>query len=195
MTRAPLPTPTDLDGFMRSLDRFRSNPPAVDTALLAWVARGVDLDAQVNGQTLLHRALGSSRIWLVEALLRQGADPMSISQNSSAFRAAVCWNETVAVLAMLNTGRVDVHQRDIKGRTILHAAAHNGNVAVIEALMSAGVNGLTPDADGVSALDLYETAHTRHALESHRAEASLRLNVWRLEQSLPPPTSRPRSRM
>lgn len=172
MRDIPLKTPRDLADFINLAERFKKRPDYLSIMLVALVARGVDLNEPVHGQTVMNRALSTQRTWLVEALLSAGADPMASTSGVPAFRAAVSWNETRAVVAMLETGRVEVNHVDGRGNLATHDAATNGNTLLLKSLLAYGGQALTPNANGETALEVFERLHVSHAMPAWQQEAA-----------------------
>ena len=179
MREIPLKTPATLADFINLAERFKNRPDYLGMQLVALVARGVDLNEPVDGQTVLNRALSTQRPWLVEALMAAGADPMAPSAGIPGFRAAVAWNETRAVSAMLKTGRVDINHTDARGNLAIHDAAVNGNSLLMKTLLAYGAQALVANLDGETALDVFERLHVSHALHIHQDRA--RLDLSRLD--------------
>lgn len=175
MRDIPLKTPAALADFINLAERFKTRPDYLGLQLVALVARGVDLNEPVDGQTILNRALSTHRPWLVEALMTAGANPMAPSSGTPGFRAAVAWNETRAVSAMLSTGRVEVNHVDERGNLAIHDAAANGNSMLMKTLLAYGAQALTPNLDGETALDVFERLHVSHAHYIHQEKAQREL--------------------
>lgn len=196
MRDIPIKTPENLDDFINLAERFRKRPDNLFRVLVALVARGVDLDAPLDGQTVMCRALATQRVWLVEALLQAGADPMAPARDGvPAFRMAVAWNETQAALAMLETGRVDIQQVDSGGASALHDTAQNGNEHLMQAFLTHGARGFEVNQNGESALDIFERGPASHANHDHKRASQKILDkmdsmarAGLLEGSLPPPS-------
>lgn len=174
----------------------RTNPGRLHILLMAWGARGVDLNAPLEGKTLLYQALLGKHDWFVEGLLAAGADPTAATDGVPAFFTAAFYNETRALSAMLSTGRITpdhLNQASPGGLTAAHMAAENQNPAMLMELVSRGANLFLPNETGKTALDIVE-AWAGHAMEVHAQKAVAFLRTLRpearatwLEGTLPPP--------
>lgn len=188
-------TPTTQQDALALVECCRTNPGRLSTLLLAWRARGLDLNAPLEGKTLLHQAVLTQRHWLVEGLLAAGASPMAPTEGQPAFLVAAYYNEIEAVKAMLETGHVEIHATGIHGQTAAHYAALNGNADLLKLLLAHGANLFLANDSGQTPLDLADS-WTHHTQSVHAAQAMAFLKDVRpraravtLGQALEPPTA------
>ncbi len=180
----------------------RTNPGKLGIFLLAWTARGFNLDEPMGGRTLLHQALQDQKLWLVNGLLAAGADPMALSEGIPASLTAAYYNESQAFRSMLATGRVRVNESDANGNTAGHFAASNGNEDLLNDLLKHQANLLLANHLGSTAMDLW-AAHEAHSQPKLAERARIFANTIRpqartvvLSQELPKvsPSLRPKVR-
>lgn len=187
-------TPTTQREAFGLAECCRTNPGRLHVLLMAWGARGLDLNAPLEGKTLLYQALLGKHDWFVEGLLAAGADPTAATEGVPAFFTAAFYNETRALTAMLATGRIApdcLNQAIPGGQTAAHMAAENQNPAMLMELLSRGANLFLPNEAGKTALDIVET-WAGHAMEVHAKKAVQFLRTLRpearatwLERTLP----------
>ena len=145
-------------------------------ALRLLLARSPAAARQVNadGFTALHLAAYFGTAPCVAALLEAGADPAVAARNAMLvlpLHCAVSRRMTENVRVLLDAGApVDAVQQG--GLTALHAAAHNGELAIVELLLARGADRSIADAAGKSAAQhARDGGHAKVAdlLESGRA--------------------------
>lgn len=154
-SRASLLSASGLDGFIALADSLLNQHPRILARALASAVRdGLDLDAPMDGQTPLCRALASGRKDLVAALLEAGADPMVQHHGLPAFRQAVAYNEVFMVRSMLDSGRVDLGHADEKGNTAFHDACAAGHIDLMEMLFQAHAPVLATNRAGLTGLEV-----------------------------------------
>jgi ankyrin repeat protein len=104
---------------------------------------GTRIDARdVAGSTALHYAILGDQFEAFELLLRSGANMhLQNLYGTSAVHLAASWNRTNMVKTMLASGRVNVNAASkFDGRTMLHAAAANCNLELIQLLVHQGAD-------------------------------------------------------
>lgn len=167
MRDIPIKTPETLKDFQNLAARFATNPAGLRMALIALVARGWDPNEPLDQYYLpLHDALLRRNTPLVCALLDVGADPMRCQPpgETSLLGQAVVWNEVSVVKAMLQTPTADPVAK-INGHTLLHVAAQNGAIEMMEVLVAAGVDPWEPNHEGVTAYDTLAKEQGQHATQ------------------------------
>ena len=107
-----------------------------------------------DGFTALHLSAFFGGVAGARLLLDAGADLDVISRNDFAvapLNSAAAGRIPVALLLVERGADVNVQQRH--GWTALHAAAHNGSMELLEALLAAGADLTLTTDDGVTALE------------------------------------------
>lgn len=209
MRDIPIKTPETLKDFQNLAARFATNPGGLQVALLALVARGWSPNDPLDQHYLpLHDALLRRNTPLVMALLDVGADPMRCQPpgDTSLLAQAVIWDEVSVVKAMLKTPTANPVAK-VKGQTLLHVAAQNGSIGMMEVLVGAGVDPWEPNGEGATAYDALAKEHGSHAtqwgvylefakqLKRLRADALLERLSERLADPDPETAQRPKPRM
>ena len=168
MRDIPIKTPESLESLRGLADFLKTNPGRLDMTMVALVARGWSPNEPIEGHLPLYDALLTERPFLVRALLKVGADPMAQSPKQQPLLwDAVAWNSLDAVRFLLDSDRVDLRWTNETGKTVLHLAASNGSLEVMEALVVAGVDPFEPDEEGVSAAQLLRDNWATHSSSVH----------------------------
>lgn len=117
-----------------SLAASRGNLEVINTLL---IFEDLELNLQDTiGRTALMNAVEGGNSNIVDVLLRRGAAPdlRDLSGATAAFIAAEKGQEEVFTCLMGPDGRVDLAIPDNEGRTLMHVASENGNVAIMQLL-------------------------------------------------------------
>ncbi|KAJ5520881.1 hypothetical protein N7463_001334 [Penicillium fimorum] len=126
-----------LDGCIRSI------------ALL--LQAGAEIDAQVNGRTVLQAAAGRGRLEVVQALLAKQADVNAspAEQNGQTALQAAAGGGRLEVVQVLLAAHAYVNASPAKhnGKTALQAAAAGGHVEVVKTLLAAKADVKAPAAE------------------------------------------------
>jgi uncharacterized protein len=132
------------------------NVPAVRNLLSADLA-AVD-DRGPDGCTALHLAARFGQMEVARLLLGRGADPNAISLNDERvtplYSAVVAKHRDTATL-LLALG-ASPNSVQLGGWTALHAAARNGDQAIVDMLQLRGADPTRASDDGHTAIDLAE---------------------------------------
>ena len=167
MRDLPINTPNTLQDFRNLEARFAKNSGARDMAFLALVARGWDPNTPIEGVLPLYDVLLRKEQGPLEALVRVGVNPMLPGPNGTPLLfQAVSWNDVEAVQALLASPHADPLVK-LNGQTLLHAAAINGSIPVMEMLVTAGVDPWEPNSEGETAYDVLSATWATHAVERH----------------------------
>lgn len=116
-----------------------------------------DLVRKVNkdGWTALHLAAHYGHDRLVKMLLAYGADPNARSQNDLAntpiHAAAAGGSKSLGAIRTLLAYGADVNATQHGGYTALHAAAQNGDRAMVDLLLARGADPAMRSTDGMNA--------------------------------------------
>jgi len=127
-----------------------------DTSTISLLlSKGLDINAQDdNGLTALINSIFNVNRLVTIQLLDRGADPDLVGAfNLTAVSAAVTYNDTESVIAILKKAK-NIDAPDDGDRTSLMWAAYNehDNVAIIQALLDKGANVNLKAKDGSTAL-------------------------------------------
>lgn len=167
MRDLPIFTPHTLQKFRDLEARFATNPGGREIAFLALVARGWDPNAPIEGVLPLYDVLLRKEQGMVKALVKVGANPMLCGPNGAPLLfQAVAWNDVGIVPTLLASPHTDPLAK-LNGQTLLHAAAINGSIPVMEMLVTAGVDPWEPDEQGQTAYDVLSATWAKHASERH----------------------------
>ena len=132
------------------------NLPAVRN-LLSMDLAAVD-DRGPDGSTALHLAARFGQMEVARLLLGRGADPNAISLNDERvtplYSAVVAKHRDTASLLLALGASPNSVQRG--GWTALHAAARNGDQAIVDMLQLRGADPTRASDDGHTAIDLAE---------------------------------------
>jgi hypothetical protein len=126
---------------------FARKDASVDAYAIAKVLidKGADVNAQdVNGTTALSRAVNEEDAVMISLLLKAGAriDLLDKQGRTDLHSACMVKNHNPAIVtALLSAASADsIDRRDRNGRTALHMAITNGNVALVKTLLDAGAD-------------------------------------------------------
>lgn len=126
---------------------FARKDASVDAYAIAKVLidKGADVNAQdVNGRTALSRAVNEEDDAMISLLLKAGArvDLVDKQKRTDLHSACMAKNHNPAVVAALLSAAAtaSIDRRDRSGRTALHMAIANGNVALVKTLLDAGAD-------------------------------------------------------
>lgn len=123
------------------------------------IASGVKINATNHvGATALQIALDESPFHgdaetvgrLVKILLEGGADP-NVGERSVLFTAAMN-GQTEAIQALVNSGKLDIHSRNVSGETALMLAVEKGHVDTARVLVTSGADVNEQDKSGRTVL-------------------------------------------
>jgi len=104
-------------------------------------APSVDINFQVTsgtlaGRTALHLAAASGKLDLVKLLVGSGAALDCLdNEHKNALFSAVKYKRVDVVRFFLSETDLDPRQRDLHGRTVLHAASAGGSLDIVKALL------------------------------------------------------------
>lgn len=116
-----------------------------------------DIDAPFEGEkfTLLHFAIGRSRLDIVQFLLEEDADPDILYQDKTALMYAVKNGETAIVNYLVELG-ISVKVKNKRAKTALHYAAQYGTPEIARLLVENGAKASDTDASGKTPLMIAE---------------------------------------
>ena len=116
-----------------------------------------DIDAPFEGEkfTLLHFAIGRSRLDIVQFLLDQDADPDILYQDKTALMYAIKNNETDIVKFLVDLG-VSVKVGNTRSKTALHYAAQYSTPEIARLLLENGAKATHRDVSGQTPLMVAE---------------------------------------
>ena len=114
-----------------------------------------DIDAPYEGEkfTLLHFAIGRSKLDMVEFLMDEDADPDILYQDKTALMYAIKNNETAIVNYLVDLG-VSVKVKNKRSKTALHYAAKHSTPATVKLLIEHGAKITDADKSGRTPLDI-----------------------------------------
>ena len=110
-------------------------------AVMEMLAAGADVNTpSVDGTTALHWAVYKNDLELVEALLKQGADPdKSNDYHASPMTVAAVHGDFAIMKALVDAGG-DIESPNTEGQTLLMAVARTGNTETARLLLERGAN-------------------------------------------------------
>ncbi len=111
-------------------------------------------------------------VYAVRTRVARGEDPMQWKGKNSPLNAAITRRDREVIRALVNTRPIDLNRVGIGEQSPLQVAAYNGDVDVIELLLSKGADPYRRDENGL-------TAHVN-------AYSSLKRDVWNLFQRVAP---------
>ncbi len=116
-----------------------------------------DIDAPYEGEkfTLLHFAIGRSRLDIVQFLMDEDADPDIFYQDKTALMYAVKKNETAIIKYLVDLG-VSVKIGNKRSKTALHYAAQYSTPEIVRLLVEHGAKINHQDASGQTPLMIAE---------------------------------------
>jgi len=116
-----------------------------------------DIDAPYEGEkfTLLHFAIGRSRLDIVQFLMDEDADPDIFYQDKTALMYAVKKNETAIIKYLVDLG-VSVKVGNKRSKTALHYAAQYSTPEIVRLLVEHGAKVNQQDASGQTPLMVAE---------------------------------------
>ncbi len=116
-----------------------------------------DIDAPYEDEkfTLLHFAIGRSKLDMVEFLLDQDADPDILYQDKTALMYAIKNNETAIIKFLVELG-VSVKVENKRSKTALHYAAQYSTPEIVRLLLENGAKATHSDASGQTPLMIAE---------------------------------------
>ena len=116
-----------------------------------------DIDAPFEGEkfTLLHFAIGRSRLDIVKFLLEEDADPDILYQDKTALMYAIKNGETTITEYLVNLG-VSVKVKNKRAKTALHYAAQYSTPEIARLLLENGAKTTDRDASGQTPFMLAE---------------------------------------
>ncbi len=116
-----------------------------------------DIDAPFEGEkfTLLHFAIGRSKLDMVEFLLDQDADPDILYQDKTALMYAIKNNETDIIKFLVDLG-VSVKVGNTRSKTALHYAAQYSTPEIARLLLENGAKVTHQDTSGRTPLMIAE---------------------------------------
>jgi ankyrin repeat protein len=131
-----------------------------------------------EGMTLLHYAITENTVEMVRYLLKKGADPtIRNNEGNNSFHLAVLFLTDTDVLDLMlgNENKIEIDERNKKGKTALHMAVMDSNTAAAKFLLSNGANPNVADEHGVTPLhvaakyakgmDIVELLLNRHGVD------------------------------
>lgn len=135
--------------LMRALSTTGPAPEGTFAALVAAVPDDqINQSEERDGRTALVEAAANGHLEAVKALLGRGADVEAVDYEGRRPLLYAAYSSPEIVLALLEAGAT-ARITDVHGMTPLHYAAEkNSMVDVIPALVAAGIDPNTPDADG-----------------------------------------------
>lgn len=155
--------PRDEDEMTPLLLAVSASRPS-NVATLIQDARVDKTAADCYGKNAFHLASKNGKLEIVRLLLEGGVP--GIDQADVDGWTPLMWavrSSPEVVESLLSTGRVDVHRRDLRGKTALyHAIADGGNPPIVRLLLCAGADLEAGDDDGVTPIGLAR----RYALHS-----------------------------
>jgi cytohesin len=132
--------------------------------------RGANPNAFIEGwnQTVLGHAAARGDLRVVKLLLKHGANVQArMGDGATALAEAAQAENAVqadAVAAILLARNVPVAAANRRGETALHAAARNGNTALIERLLKAGADPMAKDNSGWRPLEMATSSGKKDAV-------------------------------
>jgi ankyrin repeat protein len=137
-----------LDAMIYLCNEDRSPQPVTDIVHAAkmLISRGIKLSPRgVHRVSCLSRAARTQLIPVMELILEQGVDIDLRNQfGSTALSSSVAWSASRSVKFLLDQG-ASYTEADIDGRTLLHVAALNASIDIVDVLREADLEGLDPD--------------------------------------------------
>uniref|UniRef100_A0A0K6S9U3 Uncharacterized protein n=2 Tax=Chromera velia CCMP2878 TaxID=1169474 RepID=A0A0K6S9U3_9ALVE len=137
------------------------------------LGRGADANAQgPEGKTPIFNAIGNGHRDVVEVLLDHWArvDERKKYQETPLFLTAMCFSEILRdhrdIAELLISRGADIHARDDEGMTVLHLAAWNGALGVLDVLLENGANLHATSNDGYTALHFVARTDESEEVES-----------------------------
>jgi len=131
--------------------------------LIEFVLKSIASDPRLahsrfNGRFLLHFAAGSNCLPVVRSLLAAGTDPdiLDSGNHTPLYRVANQSGTRIGaeiVRELVRAGANVDHCGGVTRSTALHAAARQGHLAVVQALLEAGASGKARDKKGFTPLD------------------------------------------
>jgi ankyrin repeat protein len=122
--------------------------------MLAAAPQALSFRSGSTPETLLHRAVQTRQLKVLEYLLSRHADPNITGQQGQTPLHDACWTPIPVDFArrLIEAG-ADIESMDESGQTPLHAAARGHNHDVIQLLISTGANLDALDNGGTTVLD------------------------------------------
>jgi ankyrin repeat protein len=121
----------------------------------------VDIDdGGQSGYTVLHWAMATSNVTVVDFLLSKGANPNVADQNGATplHVAAYCADKTDVLDLILEKEKVDINRRDKDGQTALHYAVRGKRLDNVDYLLENGADPAIRDENGDTPVHLAATA-------------------------------------
>ena len=114
-----------------------------------------DIDAPYEGEkfTLLHFAIGRSKLDMVEFLMDEDADPDILYQDKTALMYAIKNNETNIINYLVDLG-INVKVKNKRSKTALHYAAKHSTPAIVKLLIENGAKITDADKSGRTPVDI-----------------------------------------
>lgn len=140
-----------LNAFMYLCDEDRNPQPITEIieAAKLLIAHGVDLYPQNANQTLcLTRAARTEIVEIMELILSQGVNINQQNQfRQTPLIRSIAWSASRSAEFLLSRGAAYIGDvaTDLDGRTILHYAALNPSIKIIQVLIAARLTGLDPE--------------------------------------------------
>ncbi|KAM6935381.1 B-cell lymphoma 3 protein homolog [Lycodopsis pacificus] len=133
--------------------------------LLLWARRGLDVYNNLR-QTPLHLAVITQQANMVEALLRDGADPAALDRNGQTALHLCCeydQRDCLSVVLSLSQSSTCLEIRNYEGLSPLHLAVLRGQKDLSRMLLDAGAD--------INAMDIKSgQSPLMHAVESNNAD-------------------------